>query len=89
MLDILTQKVDSLSSVKLAYNVLRDNCDQQKSKQVGSSSGTVQYEELDHWKKLCKLSCPPKMKRFMWRLSHDNLPLRLNIKRRGMDIETI
>ena len=28
------------------------------------------------------------MEIFLWRLGHDSLPLRLNIKTRGMDIDT-
>lgn len=26
---------------------------------------------------------------FLWRLSHNTLPVRLNIKRRGIDLDTI
>ena len=36
------------------------------------------------WHKLWKLSCPPKVKHFMWRLARNSLALKMNIQRRGM-----
>ena len=41
------------------------------------------------WEKLWKLDCPNKVKHFLWRLTHNSHPLRCNLARRGMKIDTI
>ncbi|KAM0928524.1 hypothetical protein ACQ4PT_002531 [Festuca glaucescens] len=41
------------------------------------------------WERIWALPCPMKVKQFAWRLAHDSLPLRMNIKRRGIELETI
>ena len=41
------------------------------------------------WEKIWALPCPMKIKQFVWRLTHDSLPLRINIKRRGVKLDPI
>uniref|UniRef100_A0A0A8ZJV0 Reverse transcriptase zinc-binding domain-containing protein n=1 Tax=Arundo donax TaxID=35708 RepID=A0A0A8ZJV0_ARUDO len=77
-------------SVKSAYHVLQDQQDRETPRQVGESSSATptQLGESLNWQKLWRLSCPPKIKQFLWRLAHDILPTRMNIRRRGMDVDT-
>lgn len=35
------------------------------------------------------MPCQPKIQHFLWRLAHNSLPLKLNMKRRGIDCDTI
>jgi hypothetical protein len=50
--------------------------------------------ELDHddsfrWDKIWRLAVPNKVKIFLWRLAHNNLAVKRNLARRGVDSETI
>ena len=75
-------------SVKSAYHVLEDKREQSKIKQASSSSGSDSEEADNLWGRIWKLDCIPKIKQFFWRFAHNSLPLRMNIARRGMDIDT-
>ena len=57
-------------------------------KQSGSSSSATGTEDKNFWGKLWKVEYVPKVKQFLWRLAHNSLPLRLNIARRRMGIDT-
>jgi hypothetical protein len=41
------------------------------------------------WKKIWRLSCPPKIKQFVWRLANNSLALKMNIKRRNIELDTV
>lgn len=41
------------------------------------------------WERLWKLNCPNKVKHFLWRMTHNSHPLRMNLARKGMKIDTI
>lgn len=73
--------------MKSAYHNLHDRALQVARKQRGESSSGQLKEQLE-WKQVWRLNCPPKIKQFLWRLAHNSLPLQMNIKRRGMDIDT-
>ena len=70
-------------SVKSAYHVLKDKNDLSQRRQVGEDSAISDHTCNFNWKKIWA-----KVKLFFWRLSHNNLPLRMNIFCRGMDIDT-
>jgi hypothetical protein len=77
-------------SVKSDYHVLVDDKRREARRQQGegnSRSGQASDTGFK-WKKIWKLSCQPKVKHFLWRFTHNSLPLRKNISRRGMDIDT-
>lgn len=74
-------------SVKSAYHVLEDKREQQKVRQSGSSSTGGVADENDMWGRIWKIDCIPKIKQFFWRFAHNSLPLRMNIVRKGMDID--
>jgi hypothetical protein len=75
-------------SVKSAYHVLKDKEEAKGKKQVGESFSGARTGRLE-WKKLWKKKCRPKILQFIWRLAHNSLPLRRNIKHRGMEADTV
>ncbi|GJN00674.1 hypothetical protein PR202_ga17870 [Eleusine coracana subsp. coracana] len=80
-----------LFSVKSAYHVLQDEQVRDAKKQRGESS-VMRVQSVPqklNWVKLWSLPYTPKLKQFMWRLGHNSLPLRKNIERRGMEIDTL
>lgn len=40
------------------------------------------------WKRMWKMKCPNKLKQFLWRFMHNSHALRMNLKRRKMDVDT-
>ena len=75
-------------SVKSAYKVQR-NCKLREQRCLtragtGSSDGGG-----DFWNRLWKLECPPKVKHFLWRMSHNTLPVKRMLSRRGVKTDTL
>jgi hypothetical protein len=92
MEDLLAWHLDSKGkfSVKSVYHVLDDCRERETSRQHGEGSSSV-GQSSHHgfgWQKIWKLQCPPKVKHFFWRFTHNSLPVRRNISRRGMEIDT-
>jgi ribonuclease HI len=77
-----------LFTVKSAYHVLADERANQHPRQHGESSNASSVCAGFPWLRIWKLPYIPKVKQFLWRLAHNSLPLRLNIKRRGVDADT-
>jgi ribonuclease HI len=75
-------------SVKSAYHVLKDKQDLEARRQVGEASNGSCSRSLD-WSVIWKQTGQPKVLQFLWRLAHNSLALGTNIKRRGMQIETL
>lgn len=71
-------------SVKSAYQVYVTNRD---NATVATTSEPVQ--EVIEWKKIWTVPCQPKVNQFLWRLAHNSLPVKLNIKRRGIECDTL
>lgn len=59
-----------------------------RKRQVVECSSIVNGRETFDWNKIWKLKYSPKLLLFIWRLAHNSLPLRTNIDRRGMDVDT-
>lgn len=74
--------------VKLAYHTLEYQRDRQAIRQIGESSSGKTSSAALQWEKLWRLNHLPKVKHFLWRLAHNSLPLRQNISKRGMEIDT-
>jgi hypothetical protein len=70
-------------SVKSAYKIYVKKHDAD----LDTSSGG--NDESSFWKRLWDLPCLPKVKQFIWRLTHNSLPLRTNIMRRGIRCDTL
>ena len=81
-------------SVKSAYQVVLNL--QDKGIEIGSTSianekGYVNGKEnfnCIQWKKLWSLPLQGKQKHFMWRIANNSLPLRMKLKRKGIELDT-
>jgi len=76
-----------LFSVRSAYKVQKEH-NQRRSRRCSQSSSRGSTLESEHWGRLWKMKCPGKIKHFFWRLAHDLLALRMNLERRGMELDT-
>jgi hypothetical protein len=75
-------------SVRSAYKVCRQD-QLTKSKRGGASSSAPVHTKDMLWKKMWKQKCPNKVKHFLWRFAHNSHPLRCNLKRKKMQIDTL
>lgn len=74
-------------SVRSAYKVHRENIRRRACSEHGqSSSGSDMANEV--WKLIWNLPCPARVHNFMWRLCWNSHPLRMNIARKGVDLDT-
>lgn len=48
----------------------------------------VNVQSSGQWNKMWNLSMPGKVGIFLWRFAHNSLPLRMNIKRKGVELDT-
>ena len=56
----------------------------------GSTSGNANGVGGEFkWHRICQLKVPNKVKTFVWRLTHNILPVRRNVANRGINIDTI
>lgn len=76
-----------LFSVKSAYRVCKGDIIRKASR--GGVQGSSSNCPDPIWSKIWDLNCPSKIKHFIWRLTHNSHPLRCNIARRGMRIDTV
>jgi hypothetical protein len=53
-----------------------------------SSSGSLQQENFK-WNRIWQLKLPNKVKMFVWRLTHNSLPVCHNLARRGIKLDTL
>jgi len=72
-------------SVRSAYNLYIYEVEKEEGMQGQSGEDITCF----NWKRIWKYQVPNKMKHFIWRLAHNSLPLRQNIKRRGVKLDTI
>jgi len=77
-----------LFSVKSAYKVAVSRRDV-KAGRDASTSGSSRGDNGDfEWYRIWKLQIPNKVKMFIWRLAHNSLPVRRNVSRRGVELDT-
>ena len=83
--DVYAWHFDSkgMFSVISAYKVYVQNRD------GGLPSASTPLQRDWEWKELWRLPCQPKIQQFMWRLAHNSLRLKLSMKRRGIDCDTL
>jgi hypothetical protein len=76
-----------LFSVKSAYKVHVKMIKPAHSS--GNSEGTVgsQWKQAI-WSKIWRLECPAKVHHFLWRFGHNSLPMKMNIERRHVELDT-
>jgi hypothetical protein len=75
-------------SVKSAYKVARDWEAHTSIYGKPSNSENSHERRNNQWKRMWSLPLPSKIIHFLWRLTTNSLPLRMNQKRRGMDVDT-
>jgi len=74
-------------SVKSAYKVqMEDNRRRSVRGVQGTSAGSSLQK--DHWAGIWAMNCPGKIKHFIWRLAHNSLAVRMNLERRGLELDT-
>lgn len=78
---------NGLFSVKSAYRICRE--DRLHKQEYGRAQGGSSQGMDPIWEKIWKLTCPNKVKHFFWRFAHNSHPLRRNLVRRGMKIDTL
>lgn len=77
--------VKGLFSVKSAYHVAVDHEDRESS--TGGGGSTSEQRVMINWCKIWRIPVPNKIKHFLWRLAHNTVAVRANLRRRGMDID--
>jgi hypothetical protein len=78
---------NGMFSVRSAYKVHvadRERCNAARS--GGSSFTRNNGDQL--WKQLWQVDCTKKMLHFKWRVSHNSLALHVNLKRKGIKLNT-
>ena len=73
-------------SVKSAYRVGVTLRESKLNRDAGPSA--IAECQKDSWKHIWDLELPGKVKIFLWRLAHNSLPTRMNIKRKGIELDT-
>lgn len=79
-------------SVRSAYKLLAQIKKQQRNGAPGTSTeseGRLDGCSDQSWKRIWRLPCPAKLQMFVWRLRHESLALCANLKRRGMQLESM
>jgi ribonuclease HI len=92
--DFIAWHFDSkgMHSVKQAYKLQVQLGEAEQN--GGRSTSTMNVGNLDgggddRWRRIWKLTCPPKIKMFIWRLSHNSLALRPNLAMRGVHLDNL
>jgi len=78
---------NGIFTVKSAYKVHYEYKRRNRVRAVGAATSSGTRDDR-FWKELWKITRPRKMVHFMWRFSHNSLALRVNLKRRGMKLDT-
>jgi len=76
-------------SVKSAYKLAVQLQDQQLGRDASSSTSMQNVEGEFSWQKIWQMRLPNKVNMFIWRLAHNSLPVRRNLARRGVKLDTV
>ena len=75
-------------SVKSAYQVVLSSHARESNDGLPSTSNNPEMSTNLSWKKLWSLPLAGKVLHFLWRLANNSLPLRMKLKRRGVELDT-
>jgi hypothetical protein len=78
-----------LFSVKFAYKLAVQIRDNKLNKDASSSSSGSLEQGNFKWHRIWQLKLPNKVKMFVWRLTHNSLPVRRNLARRGIQLDAL
>lgn len=77
-------------SVKSAYQVLEYETEIARVRQRGESSFSFNRQRQENLRnEIWKIPRPPKIKQFLWRVAHNSLAFKLNIRRRRVRLDTM
>lgn len=76
-------------SVKSAYKLAVQTRDQRAGANASSSGTRANQAQPFEWQRIWQQQLPNKVNMFVWRFAHNSLPVRRNLKRRGVKTETI
>ena len=76
-------------SVKSAYKIEVQDRDSKAGRTAEASSGSGTADVQFPWRKIWQMRLPNKVQMFLWRLIHNSLPVRNNLKRRKVKTETL
>jgi hypothetical protein len=76
-------------SVKSAYKLRLKLFDVAAGQPTSSSVANLTTSASTNWQKIWSLNTPRKISMFLWRLGHNILPVKMNLKHRGLDLETL
>ena len=75
-------------SVKSAYHVLEDEAETKLVRQKGETSRHSLNSGQKMWNKLWGVPVPPKIKQCVWRVAHNSLAHKMNIKSKKISLDT-
>jgi hypothetical protein len=89
MEDVIAWHYDTrgIFTVRSAYKVPRE-LKMHRNSRTAESSAQGEIAEETFWKGLWKFNCPGKATVFLWRLAHNSIVLRMELERKGMDLDT-
>lgn len=76
-------------SVKSAYKVAVQRRERGQCRDATGSATCLGVGSAFRWDKIWKMGMPNKVKMFVWRLVHNSLAVRRNLRRRGMKEDTL
>jgi hypothetical protein len=87
--DILAWHYDpkGIFSVKSAYRVFCDDQNRRSKNDWAASSSSNGDDAEKVWSLIWNMQALSRLEHFLWRLSHNSLALRLNLKHRGVQVE--
>jgi hypothetical protein len=76
-------------SVKSAYKLAVQIREHELGRDASSSGSAQGTDGVFAWYKIWQLKFPNKVDMFIWRMVHNSLPVRRNLARRGIELDTV
>jgi hypothetical protein len=76
-------------SVRSAYKLRLKLQDVAAGETSSSTAANPTTGASSKWQMIWSLNTPRKISMFLWRLGHNSLPVKMNLRRRGLDLDTL
>ena len=76
-------EIDGVFLVRTAYRLIR----RAHFFHEGSPQATTSGHHDGRWERLCEATAAPRIKNFLWRAYHESLATRVNLHKRGLDVD--
>jgi hypothetical protein len=76
-------------SVRSAYKLRLKLKDVAAGETSSSTAANPTTDASSKWKRIWSLNTPRKISMFLWRLGHNSLPVKMNLRRRGVELDTL